>query len=151
MDVFEDAKPLLDEVLRNYSLWKVFLSSDNSPNDNLLQAMGGVLRLMDCVTSYYERILRDPDLFPFFEHVDMDILRRHVMRFLKHVFDDVPLQLGFIVGIHSKLRPRPSMKHYGLMVGHFRAAMSSFNIADSVIDRAVLRLQPLQEAFEWDT
>jgi hemoglobin len=98
-------------------------------------AVGGGPAVSAVVTDFYERVLGDPQLTPYFEGVDMARLKRHQV-----------LLVTQVLGGPAKYDGRPLAEaHAGLgidhddftaVVGHLAAAMTDAGVPDDIIGRA---------------
>ena len=53
----------------------------------LYERIGGSQKVKELVNAFYDRVLADPELFPFFENTSMDRLRRMQMEFFAAALD----------------------------------------------------------------
>jgi hemoglobin len=99
------------------------------------EAVGGGAAVSAVVNDFYERVLDDPQLAPYFEDVDMARLKRHQV-----------LLVTKVLGGPDNYTGRPlDEAHEGLgitsddfnaVVGHLAGAMKDAGVPDDIIGRA---------------
>ena len=99
------------------------------------EAVGGGAAVSAVVNDFYERVLDDPQLVPYFEGVDMARLKRHQV-----------LLVTKVLGGPDNYTGRPlDEAHEGLgitsddfnaVVGHLAGAMKDAGVPDDIIGRA---------------
>jgi len=98
--------------------------------------VGGGPAISAVVNDFYDRILRDPQLAPYFEGVDLARLRRHQVLLISHVlggpanYDGRPLDQA-----HAGL----GINHDDLaaVASHLVAAMRQARVPEDIIRRAI--------------
>jgi hemoglobin len=98
-------------------------------------AVGGGPAVSAVVNDFYERVLGDPQLAPYFEGIDMARLKRHQVLLVTQVlggpngYDGRSLDEAHDgLGITSD--------EFALVVGHLAAAMKDAGVPDDIIGRA---------------
>ncbi len=99
------------------------------------EVVGGGPAVSAVVNDFYERVLRDPQLAPYFEGVDLPRLKRHQVLLVTQV-------LGGPIGYDG--RPLDEAHHglgitrddFAAVVGHLAAAMKDAGVPDDIIARA---------------
>jgi methyl-accepting chemotaxis protein len=110
---------------------------------SLFDRLGGVDRISAVVDGFYERVLDDPVLSPFFERTNITWLRRRMAQFL-----------GSVAGGPAKYRGR-AMKaaherlaiqsvHFDLFAGHLRAVLNSLDVSPSLVDELIAVVAPFK-------
>ena len=103
------------------------------------EAVGGGPAVSAVVNDFYERVLGDPQLAPYFEGVDMARLKRHQALLVTQVLGGPAQYDG------RDLATALSEAHAGLgidsddfnaVVGHLAAAMKDAGVPDDIIGRA---------------
>lgn len=99
------------------------------------EAIGGGSAVSAVVNDFYDRVLGDPQLAPYFEGVDLARVKRHQV-----------LMVSQVLGGPEAYTGRPlSEAHAGLgidhddftaVVGHLAAAMEDAGVPDDIIERA---------------
>ena len=99
------------------------------------EAVGGGPAVSAVVNDFYERVLGDSQLAPYFEGVDLPRLKRHQVLLVTQVlggpngYDGRPLDEAHEgLGITSE--------EFALVVGHLAAAMKDAGVPDDIIARA---------------
>jgi hemoglobin len=99
------------------------------------EVVGGGPAVSTVVNDFYERVLRDPQLAPYFEGVDLPRLKRHQVLLVTQVlggpngYDGRPLDEAHEgLGITSD--------DFAAVVGHLAAAMKDAGVPDDIIARA---------------
>lgn len=107
--------------------------------NDLFASFGGTVQLAEVVRDMYDRVLADPELSPFFEHVEMDRLHRMQFEFLASALDGPVDYTGAeLTAIH---RGRGiSGHHFAKFCNHFADAAEAKGISASAIDNALARL-----------
>ena len=98
-------------------------------------AVGGGPAVSAVVNDFYERVLGDPQLAPYFEGVDMARLKRHQVLLVTQVlggpdrYDGRPLAEAHAgLGIDRN--------EFAAVVGHLAGAMKDAGVPDDIIGRA---------------
>lgn len=108
-------------------------SADQATTD--YEAVGGGPAVSAVVTDFYDRVLGDPELAPYFDDVDLGRLKRHQA-----------LLVASVLGGPEPYTGRPlDQAHAGLgidhedfsaVVGHLAAALKDAGVPDEIIGRA---------------
>lgn len=111
--------------------------------------MGGAEQLASVVRQMYDRVLEDPELAPFFEHVEMSRLHRMQYEFLASALDGPIEYTGAeLTAIH---RGRGiTDHHFSRFCNHFAAAAEAHGISDRDIDEALARLAMFKDKVTGD-
>ncbi len=114
-------------------------SNSGNPNAELFERMGGADQLAKIVTEMYDRILKDPELAPFFAHVEIERLQRMQYEFLASAFNGPVNYMGSeLTAIHRNRGIRST--HFALFCNHFADAARSHGANERDIDSALGRL-----------
>mmetsp|Transcript_238 Transcript_238/g.636 ORF Transcript_238/g.636 Transcript_238/m.636 type:complete len:354 (-) Transcript_238:1726-2787(-) len=118
----------------------------------LLKRLGGEAALEAAVDIFYDKLVADADLAPFFAGRDMDQLKHHQRQFMTIAFTKIPdsLDVGkFMFEKHEKLFLMGlSEMHFDGVAGHFIATLNSMGVEQKLIDEAVAVIAPLRPIFE---
>ncbi len=94
----------------------------SNPEASLFEQLGGVAGITRLVARFYDRVLADPDLSPFFEHVAIDKLRRMQYEFFSAALGAPTRYSGrSIMQAHAGRRITPP--HFQAFVGHLAVAL----------------------------
>ena len=111
--------------------------SDES--DSLYERMGGQEKLAKIVFQMYQRVLRDPELAPFFEGVSMERLKKMNTEFLASALDG-PINYTGAELIAAHGGRGITRAHFSAFVGHLADAMRENGISERDIDDVLGRL-----------
>lgn len=99
-------------------------------------AIGGGPAVSAVVNDFYERVLADPQLAPYFEGVDMARLKRHQVLLVTQVLGGPNRYDGRRLGeAHEGL----GIDHedFTAVAGHLTAAMKAAGVPDDIVTRAI--------------
>jgi hemoglobin len=122
-------------------------------SDSLLYRMGGEDALETTILAFYERVMKDPQLRPFFAGINMAGLRAHQKRFMVLAFTEIPKDFdaaAYIIERHYRLFNSMGLNetHFDLVAGHLVAALLQMWVQQEVIDDVVGMLGPFRKVFE---
>lgn len=101
--------------------------------------IGGAPAVTAVVADFYDRVLADPELAPFFEGVDLARLRRHQVLLVSQVLGGPAEYDGReLRDAHSGMEI--TGEHFSAVVTHLVDAMGSAGVPDEVVDRVVSAL-----------
>lgn len=107
--------------------------------------------LRTAVDKFYDRLVLDPVLQPFFRGTNIQLLKWHQFNFMSVAFANVPDELDMTNLVLSKHRWLFDMgmteKHYDAMMQHFVETLKEINIAQELIDEALFMLSPMRPIF----
>ncbi|MDE9364828.1 group 1 truncated hemoglobin [Luteipulveratus sp. YIM 133132] len=107
------------------------------------EAVGGGPAVKAVVNRFYELVVGDPDLAPFFAGIDMASLKRHQVLLVSQVMGGPAEYDGReLRAAHAELPIRP--EHFAAVVGHLVAALQEFSVPAAIIDRVVAALGQTQ-------
>jgi hemoglobin len=110
---------------------------------SLYEKLGEDAAIAKVVDDFYERILADERLAPFFDGTDMPALRRHQVAFLSAATGGPKPYTGPDLAAAHAGRGIED-EHFDRVVGHLVAALTSVGVAPDVVDEAVTALAPLR-------
>ncbi|EFJ52678.1 hypothetical protein VOLCADRAFT_102653 [Volvox carteri f. nagariensis] len=112
-----------------------------SPSDRTLyERLGGSAAVEAAVEIFYNRIIADPELAPFFEGVDMKKQRRKQIAFMTYVFGGAGAYEGRdLYKAHKRLIEEQGLKerHFDLVAGHLQETLRSLNVPENLMDEAM--------------
>lgn len=111
----------------------------NSSPQSDYDAVGGGPAISAVVDRFYQLIIADPRLAPFFEGVDMPALKRHQVFLVSQVMGGPVEYSGRELGeAHARLHV--SGDDFEAVVGHLVQALKDFDVPADIIDRVVTAL-----------
>lgn len=121
------------------------------PNQpSLFDRIGGMKALINAVDVFYERILADPTLAPFFEGVEMSKQRTKQVRFLCYAFGGPDQYLGkSIAEAHERLiRERGVHRgHFWTVAQHLRDSLEQLQVPGDLIAECLSNVAPAASVF----
>lgn len=111
--------------------------------DALYGEIGGRLKIKAAIDSFYERVLGDPLLRPFFQGVGMDSLRERQSMFVSMLLGGrVVYTGGNIHDAHQKARKMGiTALHFNAFLGHFRAALEEVGVEAEKLEEIMTLLE----------
>lgn len=107
------------------------------------EAVGGGPAVAAVVQRFYELIMADPQLTPFFEGVDMANLKRHQVKLVSQVMGGpIEYEGRELRDAHGRLDIGPG--DFDAVVGHLIEALREFSVPQEIIDRVVAALAETQ-------
>jgi hemoglobin len=111
----------------------------------LFDQIGDAATLRTAVSLFYQRVLADPGLAPWFAEVDMPRLRAHQMAFLAGVLGGPDLFNGRdIAEAHAGLGITDEA--FDTLIGHLATTLRDLGSAPAAVDRLVRRLETWRAA-----
>jgi len=109
----------------------------------LYERLGGEEGIATIVRTFYDRVLNDPLLQPFFRHTDMNRQRRHQTQFLIYATGGAPRYTGATMKkAHAGLGIRH--QHFDAILHHLADALRHHHVEEEVIAEITKRLEPLR-------
>jgi hemoglobin len=110
----------------------------------LFQRLGGEVSIDVAVDQFYDRLLNDPELAPFFASVDMRRQRAHQKAFLAMALGGPRKYGGRSLGeAHSHLDIND--RHFDLVAGHLAAVLEGLGVPQELIDEVVMAIDGLRD------
>jgi hemoglobin len=106
---------------------------------SLYQRVGGESAIMAAASSFYDKVLADPDLAPFFMSLDMEQQVSKQVAFLSWAFGG-PERYAFrpLGQAHARLRTMGLTDlHFDRVAGHLAATLHELNIPEDLIEEAL--------------
>jgi hemoglobin len=116
--------------------------------DTLYQTIGGRLKINAAVELFYQKVLADPSLRPFFEAVGMDHLRERQSMFVSMLLGARVVYTGKdIHAAHEKARKMGmNHSHFDTFLKHFREALEEVGVPPERLDKIIQLLQASSDA-----
>ena len=104
------------------------------------QAVGGGPAVKALVEDFYQRVLHDPQLAPFFTGVDLPRLKRHQARLVTRVLGGPDNYTGrSLRDAHCSLEITAA--DFARVMGHLGAALQRAGVPEEVVGRATAAVQ----------
>jgi hemoglobin len=110
----------------------------------LYDSLGGDDGLKAAVAVFYARVTADPELGPYFAHVDLDRLRAHQRAFLMAAFDGPAIFTGRPLEAAHVGRGITD-EHFDRLVDHLAATLGDLGSEPSVVSLVRERIEALRE------
>ncbi|GAA4466541.1 group 1 truncated hemoglobin [Novipirellula rosea] len=122
----------------------------NHDSPELFDRMGGADALSAIVQDMYERIFNDPQLAPFFKHVQADRLRKMQYEFLASAFQGPVNYTGAeLTAIHHNRGIHAA--HFALFCTHFAEAARAHGAKEVDVDQALGQLATYKDKITGDS
>jgi hemoglobin len=111
--------------------------------DTLFDTIGGRLTINAAVESFYQKVLADESLRPFFEGVGLDHLRARQSMFVSMLLGNKTVYTGKdIRAAHAQPR-RMGMNesHFEAFLSHFRAALEEVGVQGERLEQIIKLLE----------
>ena len=117
-------------------------------SDRLYKQVGGTKTIHELVRIFYDRVLADPRLAPFFPNTDMEALRAKQVMFLTLLLGRTRTFGGRdLASAHAGARAQGlTDEHFDALLGHFGAAMRQLKVAEEYIQDVLTRLETTRNA-----
>ena len=116
--------------------------------DRLYEKIGGSETIRELVQLFYDRVLADPRLAPFFQHTDTARLRAQQAMFMtmllgrSHSFNGRDLTTA-----HSGARAQGlNDEHFDALLGHFGTSLQELDVAEDYTREIVALLETTRNA-----
>ena len=116
--------------------------------DRLYEKVGGSKTINELVRVFYDRVLADPRLAPFFPHADMDALRAKQAMFLIMLLGPTRTFKGRdLTAAHADARAQGlSDEHFDALLGHFEASLHEMTVAGDYTREVIALLETTRNA-----
>ena len=116
---------------------------DTTQGGSLFEQLGGMEALTAAVDEFYERVLADPELEPFFRRTNMAWLRKRQVQFFAQALGGPARYRGRdMKTAHEHLAIQPG--HFDRVVGHLGDALRELRVPASLIDGVIAAVVPLK-------
>jgi hemoglobin len=104
----------------------------NSANSevSLYDRIGGAEAVAGMVDRFYARVIADPELRPYFDHVALDKLQRMQVEFFTAALDG-PIRYSGRTVIHAHQGRRITRLHFQAFVGHLFETLASYPLSEN--------------------
>ena len=116
--------------------------------DRLYEKIGGSVTINDLVDLFYDRVLADPRLAPFFPQTDMATLRAWQVMFVSMLLGGSRSFTGRdLATAHAGARAEGlNDTHFDALLGHFEAALQELNVAEDYTREILALLETTRAA-----
>jgi hemoglobin len=116
---------------------------DSTKTTTIYDAIGGPAAVGAAVTQFYERVLADPGLAPFFAGTDMTRLQSHQRAFIAAALGGPQLYAGRSMSAAHAGREIPDTA-FDAVVGHLGATLIDLGVPAETVGVIASRLAPLR-------
>ena len=111
--------------------------------DTLYGTIGGMLKIKAAVDSFYERVLADPLLRPFFRDAGMEGLRERQSMFVSMLLGGRIVYTGKdIAAAHARAREQGlNDDHFDRFLKHFREALNEVGVQADKVEKVMKLLE----------
>jgi hemoglobin len=111
--------------------------------DTLFDTVGGRLIINAAVESFYEKVLSDKSLRPFFRDVGLDHLRARQSMFVSMLLGGKTVYTGKDIGAAHALPRMMGMNesHFEAFLNHFRAALEEVGVQGDRLEQIIKLLE----------
>jgi hemoglobin len=116
--------------------------------DRLYEKVGGSRTINELVRLFYDRVLADPLLAPFFPTTDMESLRAKQVMFLIMLLGRTRTFSGRdLTAAHAGARAEGlTDEHFDALVGHFEASLRELHVDDEYVREVIARIEATRDA-----
>lgn len=109
---------------------------------SLLERIGGEAAVHAAVERFYERVLGDPTLAPFFKHVSMQRLKAHQFAFLSQALGGPQQYSGSSMSAaHARLKIEH--RHFQAVSVHLVETLRELGVTEDIVAEVVAAVTPL--------
>ncbi len=116
--------------------------------DQLYDKVGGSGAIKELVQVFYDRVLADPRLAPFFPQTDMDGLRAKQVMFLIMLMGRTRTFSGQdLTAAHAGARAQGlSDEHFDALLGHFGVSLRELGVEEDYTREVLARIEATRDA-----
>ena len=115
-----------------------------APAPTIYERLGGVVSIDVAVDQFYDRLVGDPELAPFFDRVDLRRLRAHQKAFLAMALGGTRCYEGRgLAEAHRHIAIDDH--HVDLVAGHLAAVLAGLGVSPALIDEVVSAIDSLRD------
>ena len=120
------------------------LATPHACTPTLFERLGGMVSIDVAVDEFYDRVVGDPELAPFFDRVDLRRQRGHQKAFLAMALGG-PRGYGGrgLAEAHSRLGIDDH--HVDLVAGHLAAVLAGLGVSPALIDEVTSAVDGLRD------
>ena len=119
-------------------------TSTDAATPTLYDELGGAAAIEATVDQFYERVLADEELKPFFASTNMQWLRKRNTQFFTQALGGPAVYKGKGMQAAHESLPIP-MEHFTRMAGHLTDALDALGVPQALITRVITAVAPLSE------
>lgn len=115
-------------------------NTKQEPPSSLYEQLGGEAAVSAAVDKFYDKVLADDMLKPFFEGVDMNLQRAMQKNFLTFAFGGRRTYAGRdLRSVHARLVKEKGLsdQHYDRVLEHLRATLKELGVKDDLAEQAI--------------
>jgi len=110
----------------------------------LFERLGGMVGIDAVVDVFYNRLVGDPEVAPFFDRIDLRRQRAHLKAFLAAALGGpTPYEGRDLTEAHAHLGITDH--HVDLVAGHLAAVLATFGVSPALIDEVVAAVDGLRD------
>jgi hemoglobin len=114
-----------------------------APTPTIYERLGGMVSIDAAVDQFYDRVIGDPELAPFFDGVDMRRMRAHQKSFLSMALGRSRRHVGrSLAEAHRHLAIDDH--HVDVVAGHLAAVLAGLGVSPALIDEVVSAVDGLR-------
>ncbi|CAB9510795.1 truncated hemoglobin GlbN [Seminavis robusta] len=133
------------------------LASANQGGQTLYDRLGGDAFINLLVCSFFDEIVENPDLQPFFVNISVSALKTHQVKLFRVIFgneNEKPEEedlLDFMLRTHTRLFRELGLgpTHFDMVASCFVQGLQTFGVDKEIVDECVAILVPLRIVFEY--
>ncbi len=116
--------------------------------DQLYEKVGGRKTINELVRLFYDRVLADPRLAPFFPDADMEGLRAKQVMFLALLLGRSRTYAGRdLTAAHAGARAQGlTDEHFDALISHFAASLAELDVDDAYSREIIARIEATRDA-----
>ena len=116
--------------------------------DRLYEKIGGSETIRELVQLFYDRVLADPRLAPFFQHTDTAALRAQQAMFITMLLGRSRSFSGRdLTTAHAGARAQGlNDEHFDALLGHFETSLQELDVAEDYTREVVALLETTRNA-----
>ncbi len=111
----------------------------NAKKPSLYDRLGGEQAIEAITKAFYQRVLADEELRPFFENTEMDKQLCMQREFLSSALDGPVAYMGKPLS-HAHQNRGIQARHFALFVRHFLDTLRAFGVSEEDTDEVISRL-----------
>ena len=128
------------------------VQSNEEAQTSLLVRMGGEDTLEACIEAFYDLVMADQDLRPFFKGITLKHLLIHQQHFMRMAFTEIPKDfdlVGYIYKSHERLFHQGLTEcHFDRVAVHLETALKKVWVEPGVIDSIKALIGSLRGIFQ---
>ena len=115
----------------------------------LFERVGGKQAIAELIDDFYDRVVADPELKPFFKNVSMDKLRRMQREFFSAALDGPIIYTGRPLRYVHHGRGI-TKHHFSLYVGHLMTTLQGFALKEQDLQDIISRINTYADEITGD-